>query len=74
MARTMNVLAVVKESERHIYFYDDESTAKLLETLGKHAQDREVSFTWFDAAMLSQKVRLLQKKADEEHDDAAMRM
>ncbi len=57
----MNVLALVKNSERYVFLYDDESPAALLETLGRYAADPELSFTWYDAAILSQKVRRLRQ-------------
>lgn len=55
----VNVLALVKESERYVFLYDDESPAELLQTLGQYAADPQLSFTWYDAAILSQKVRRL---------------
>lgn len=64
--RALNVLALVKDSERYVFLYDDESIAALLPTLGKFAQDRSLSFTWYDAACLSQKVRKLKEQADAE--------
>jgi hypothetical protein len=64
MERTINVLAIVKDGERFIFLYDDRSTPQLLQTLGKYAADPELSFTWYDAAVLSQKVRRL-KDAEE---------
>ena len=63
MQRTVNVLALVKESERFVFLYDDDSWEELLEQLGKHASDPELSFTWYDAAVLSQRVRRLRKEA-----------
>jgi hypothetical protein len=53
----MNVLALVKGSERYVFLYDDESLRSLLQTLGRYAADPELSFSWYDAAILSQKVR-----------------
>jgi len=53
----MNVIALVKESERWIFYFDDQSYSALLRTLGRFAADPELSFTWYDAAILSQKVR-----------------
>ncbi len=55
----MNVLALVKGSERYVFLYDDESPRSLLQTLGRFAADPDLSFTWYDAAILSQKVRRL---------------
>ena len=63
MDRGVNVLALVRESERYIFFYDDESSATLLRTLGRYAGDPDMSFTWYDAAVLSQKVRQLQRES-----------
>ncbi len=62
MQRSMNVLALVKESERYVFLYDDESSDALLQSLGKYASDKELSFTWYDAAVLSQKVRKLREQ------------
>lgn len=69
MQRGMNVLALVKESERYVFLYDEESPATLLQTLGKFAADKELSFTWYDAAVLSQKVRRIQRAAEAESND-----
>lgn len=62
MPRCMNVLALVKDSERYVFLYDDESADSLLQTLGRYASDKELSFTWYDAAVLSQKVRKLRRR------------
>ncbi len=64
MQRGMNVLALVKDSERFIFLYDDESTPELLRTLGRYAADKDLSFSWYDAAVLSQKVRRLKHEAE----------
>lgn len=71
MQRGMNVLALVKDSERYVFLYDDESPGELLQQLGQFASDEELSFTWYDAAVLSQKVqRLRQRTAAELADEA----
>jgi hypothetical protein len=67
-----NVLALVKESERYVFLYDDESPAALLQTLGRYANDEELSFTWYDAAVLSQKVRRLKREAEAEAEAALL--
>ena len=66
MQRGVNVLALVKQPERYVFLYDDESTATLLRTLGKYASDPELSFSWYDAAILSQKVRRLRREKSEQ--------
>lgn len=57
MERSLNVLALVKDGERFLFLYDDQSAPQILQTLGKFAADPELCFTWYDAAVLSQKVR-----------------
>ena len=56
-ARDINVIALVKGEERYVYLYDDESRGEALQMLAKHAADPELSFSWYDAAVLGQKVR-----------------
>ena len=64
MSSSVNVLALVKDGERFVFLYDETSVSALLQTLGRYAADPELSFSWYDAAVLSQKVRRLQKQAD----------
>ena len=66
MQEGVNVLALVKDSERYVFLYGDESHSALLETLGRYAADPELSFTWYDAAVLSQRVRCLRREAQVE--------
>lgn len=68
MDRGINVVALVKDAERYIFLYDNESTSSLLQTLGRFAGNPELSFSWYDAAVLSQRVRRLNREtADESH-------
>jgi hypothetical protein len=53
----INVLALVKGAERYVFLYDDASRAETLRTLGRFASNPDLSFTWYDAAVLSQKIR-----------------
>ena len=53
----INVLALVKGSERYVFLYDDSSRAETLRVLGRYASNPDLSFTWYDAAVLSQKIR-----------------
>lgn len=57
MAREINVLALVKGEERYVFLYDDDHRAETLRTLGKYASNPELSFSWYDAAVLSQRLR-----------------
>lgn len=64
MQQAMNVLALVKDSERYVFIYDDESPDTLLQTLGRFAADKQLSFNWYDAAVLSQKVRRVKRQLE----------
>ncbi len=57
MTQDINVLALVKGTERYVFLYDDSSQAEALRTLGRFASNPELSFSWYDAAVLSQKIR-----------------
>ena len=65
MERGINVVALVKDTERYVFLYDDESASALMQTLGRFAGDPELSFSWYDAAVLSQKVRRLNREPAE---------
>jgi hypothetical protein len=59
MQRGINVLALVRGEERYVFLYDDDSADQLLRTLGDYAADPELSFTWYDAAVMSQRIARL---------------
>ncbi len=52
-----NVLALVKGVERYVFLYDDKHAGEMLRTLGRFASNPELSFSWYDVAILSQKMR-----------------
>lgn len=56
MRRELNILALVKEEQRFVYVYDDESAEHLLATLEEHAENPGMKLTWYDVSVLSQKV------------------
>ena len=57
MSKSVNVLALVRDEHRFVFLYDDNSIDTVLSTLSQYANDPELEFTWYDAAMLSQRVR-----------------
>ena len=63
MTRDVNVLALMKGEERYVFLFDDDHRGETLRTLGRYASNPELSFTWYDAAVLSQKVRQLTEAA-----------
>ncbi len=57
MTCEFNVLALVKGAERYIFVYDDDSGKALVDALRDLAADPDLSFTWFDAAVLGERIR-----------------
>ena len=57
MSQDINVLALVKGEERYIFLFDDSRRSEALRTLGRFASNPELSFSWYDAAVLSQRIR-----------------
>ena len=51
------VLALIRGEERYVFLYNDANRVELLRTLGRYAADPELSFTWYDAAVMSKKIR-----------------
>ncbi len=64
MSRELNVLALFKGEERFIFVYDDESRDTLVDELRHKAADPAVALNWFDAAVLTERVR---NPAEAEH-------
>ncbi len=72
MPQDINVLAMVKGGERYVFLFDDSSRAATLRMLGKYASDPELSFSWYDASVLGQKVR--QNKSHSRREGVAPRV
>src|SRR5205085_2842426 len=70
----INVLALVKGEERYIFLYDDTHKSDALRTLGRFASNPELSFSWYDAAVLSQRIRqtALEQRTEVEAETAAV--
>ena len=64
MTQDINVLALVKGSERYVFLFDDTQLAETLRALGRYASNPELSFSWYDAAVLSQKVRQVSQQQE----------
>jgi hypothetical protein len=60
VAREFNILALIKGRERYIFVYDDASRVPLLDAFRDQAADPRLSFSWFDAAVLTEKARAQQ--------------
>ena len=57
MSTEINVLALVKGDERYVFLFTDDNRTEALRQLGRYAANPELSFTWYDAAVMSQKIR-----------------
>ena len=57
MDKEVNVLALVKGEERFIFLFDDQNRDETLRQLARFAANPELDFSWYDAAMLSRKIR-----------------
>lgn len=57
MDKEINVLALVKGEEKFMFLFDDANRDETLRQLARFAADPELNFTWYDAAMLSRKIR-----------------
>ena len=66
MSEDINVVALVKGSERYIFLYDDDGR-RPYRTLGRYASNPELSFSWYDAAILSQKIRRQARQSNPIH-------
>lgn len=53
----IEIVATVKDRERYIVLYVAATRADCLRQLGRWASNPELSYTWYDAACASQKVR-----------------
>ena len=66
MRRDLNVLALLKGSERYVYVYDDESRAGLVDVFRDQAADPHLTLSWLDVAVLTHKAREQAKTAVDE--------
>lgn len=64
MSESVNVLAMVRDEHRFVFLYDDNSIDTLLATLSQYAEDPELEFSWYDAAVLAQRVRSMLEQQD----------
>jgi hypothetical protein len=53
----LNVLALIKGSERFVFVYDDGSREETIAAIRDQAADPTVSLNWFDAAVLTERAR-----------------
>ena len=66
MTQERNVLALFKGQARFIFVYDDDSRETLIDLIRDKAADPAIPINWFDAAMLTERVRNHQVTPQEE--------
>lgn len=57
MTRDVNVYGLQKPGEKYLVLFFDDQRDEALRTLGRWASHPELSFTWYDAAVVSQRIR-----------------
>ena len=55
--REFNVLCLHKGTEHYLFLYDDASLPETLNAFRCHAADKDLSFNYFDAAVMGDKAR-----------------
>ena len=53
----VNRLFLIKGKEEYRFYYRDSDRKEILRTLGRYAGNPALSLSWYDAAVLAQKVR-----------------
>jgi len=68
------VIALVKGEERYVFLYNENKHQEVLRLLGRYASDPNLSFSWYDAAVLGQKIRQesLQKTRDKQRSTSSL--
>ena len=55
--KDVKVIALIKGLEQYVFVYNENNRSEILRLLGRYASNPELSFSWYDAAVLSQKIR-----------------
>jgi hypothetical protein len=56
-SRDINVIALVMGGVRYVFLYDDDSHEEAIRAIARHAANPDLNFSWYDAAVLGEKVR-----------------
>jgi hypothetical protein len=57
MFTALNVLHLFADEQKYIYVFDDANRDATLRQIARDAANPELALTWYDAAVLSKKVR-----------------
>lgn len=50
-------MALIKGTERYVFIYDDDSRQSVIDSFRDNAADPRLTFSWYDAAVLTDKAR-----------------
>ena len=53
----VNTLVLVKGEDRYVFMWDDANRVEVLRQAGYWAGNVDLSFTWYDAACICQRIR-----------------
>jgi len=53
----VGIVTLVRGEEKYVFVFQPERRTELLRLLGRYAADPNLSFNWYDAAVLSQRIR-----------------
>ncbi len=53
----VSVVTLVRGEEHYVFVFQPQKRTELLRLLGRYAADPNLSFNWYDAAVLSQRIR-----------------
>jgi hypothetical protein len=61
---TINLLALAKGDERYLFTYDDDEASRqeLHRLFGRFAANPDLSFSWYDCAVLGARLRQVKQK------------
>lgn len=60
----LNVLGLLKGDDYYIFLYTDQMQVQTFRTFGRFAADPELNFSWYDASILTKKVREIAAQFD----------
>jgi len=60
----VNGLVFVKNGDRYIFMFRDDQSREMLMTFGRLASNPDLNFSWYDAASMSQRLRIMMTETD----------
>ncbi|MDA7950564.1 MAG: hypothetical protein MPJ24_03665 [Pirellulaceae bacterium] len=71
----IHVVALVKGKERFVFLFDENKHEEALRTFGRYASNPQLSFTWYDAAILGKRIRrIIERKEGQTANSSASRL